>query len=52
MASFFGNFAVLVRACVYIMMLGREGLIDVSEKAVLNANYIRVKLKEYYDLPV
>ncbi len=52
MASFFGNFSILVRACVYIMMLGREGLIDVSEMAVLNANYIRVKLKEYYDLPI
>ncbi|MBN1497473.1 MAG: aminomethyl-transferring glycine dehydrogenase subunit GcvPB [Spirochaetes bacterium] len=51
LASFFGNFAVLVRAAVYIMMLGREGLIDVSEKAVLNANYIRVKLAPYYDLP-
>jgi len=51
MASFFGNFAVLVRAYAYIMMLGKEGLIDVSEKAVLNANYIRSKLKEYYDLP-
>ncbi len=51
LASFFGNFAVLVRACVYIMMLGKEGLIDVSEKAVLNANYIRAKLKPYYDLP-
>ncbi|MBN2079640.1 MAG: aminomethyl-transferring glycine dehydrogenase subunit GcvPB [Spirochaetes bacterium] len=50
-ASFFGNFAVLVRAFTYIMMLGREGLIDASEKAVLNANYIRVKLKDYYDLP-
>lgn len=52
MSSFFGNFGVLVRAAVYIMMLGREGLIDVSEKAVLNANYIRVKLKEYFDLAV
>ncbi len=51
-ASFFGNFGVLVRAAVYIMMLGKEGLIDVSEKAVLNANYIRVKLKDYYDLPM
>ncbi len=51
MASFFGNFAVLVRAYTYIMMLGKEGLVDVSEKAVLNANYIRVKLKPYYDLP-
>lgn len=52
MASFFGNFAILVRAYAYIMMLGREGLIDVSEKAVLNANYIRVKLKQYYDVPI
>jgi glycine dehydrogenase subunit 2 len=51
MASFFGNFAVLVRAYAYIMMLGREGLIDVSEKAVLNANYIRTKLRLHYDLP-
>jgi glycine dehydrogenase subunit 2 len=51
LASFFGNFAILVRAFAYITMLGREGLIDVSEKAVLNANYIRAKLKKYYDLP-
>lgn len=51
MASFFGNFSILVRALVYILMLGKEGLIDVSEKAVLNANYIRVKLREHYDLP-
>ncbi len=51
LASFFGNFAILVRAFAYITMLGREGLIDVSEKAVLNANYIRTKLKKYYDLP-
>jgi glycine dehydrogenase subunit 2 len=51
LASFFGNFAILVRAFVYITMLGREGLIDVSEKAVLNANYIRASLKKYYDLP-
>ncbi len=51
MASFFGNFSILVRALAYILMLGREGLIDVSEKAVLNANYIRVKLRQYYDLP-
>ncbi|TFH39479.1 MAG: aminomethyl-transferring glycine dehydrogenase subunit GcvPB, partial [Chrysiogenales bacterium] len=50
-ASFFGNFAILVRAYAYITMIGREGLIDVSEKAVLNANYIRVKLRDYYDIP-
>ncbi len=51
LASFFGNFGVLVRAYTYILMLGREGLIDISEKAVLNANYIRVSLKGHYDLP-
>lgn len=50
-ASFFGNFGVILKAYTYIMMLGREGLIDVSEMAVLNANYIMVKLKAFYDLP-
>jgi glycine dehydrogenase subunit 2 len=51
LASFFGNFGVLLKAYTYILMLGREGLMDVSEKAVLNANYIMKKLKPYYDLP-
>ena len=39
-APFFGNFAILLRSYAYILMLGKEGLINVSEKAVLNANYI------------
>ncbi|NJD91262.1 MAG: aminomethyl-transferring glycine dehydrogenase subunit GcvPB, partial [Geobacter sp.] len=50
-ASFFGNFGVMVKAYAYIIMLGREGLIQVSEQAVLNANYIKERLKAYYDLP-
>ena len=50
-AGFFGNFGVLVKAYAYILLLGREGLINVSEQAVLNANYIREKLKGYYYLP-
>ena len=50
-ANFFGNFGVMVKAYSYMIMLGREGLIEVSEQAVLNANYIKEKLKEYYDLP-
>jgi glycine dehydrogenase subunit 2 len=50
-ASFFGNFGVLARAYAYIVMLGREGLIQVSEQAVLNANYIKERLRGYYDLP-
>jgi len=50
-ANFFGNFGVMAKAYAYIIMLGREGLINVSEQAVLNANYIKEKLKDYYDLP-
>jgi glycine cleavage system protein P-like pyridoxal-binding family len=41
----------MVKAYSYIIMLGKEGLIQVSEQAVLNANYIKEKLKAYYDLP-
>ncbi len=50
-APFYGNFAVILRAYVYILMLGKEGLREVAENAVLNANYIKHKLKDYYDLP-
>ncbi len=50
-ANFFGNFGVMAKAYAYIIMLGREGLIQVSEQAVLNANYIKEKLKGHYDLP-
>ncbi len=50
-SGFFGNFGVLVKAYAYILLLGREGLIRVSEQAVLNANYIKEKLKKYYHLP-
>ena len=50
-ANFYGNFGVLVRALAYITMLGREGLAEVSERAVLNANYVMRRLKGWYDLP-
>jgi glycine dehydrogenase subunit 2 len=49
--SFYGNFGVLVRAYTYIRALGAEGLRDVAEQAVLSANYLRVRLRETYDLP-
>ncbi len=49
--SFFGNFAVLVRAYAYILSLGAEGLKRASLVALLNANYIRSKLKDHYHLP-
>jgi len=50
-APFYGNFAIILRAYVYILMLGKKGLERVAENAVLNANYIKERLKDYYDLP-
>ncbi len=48
--SFYGNFGVLVRAYTYILMMGKT-LKRVSEDAVLNANYLKEKLKDVYLLP-
>ncbi len=48
---FYGNFGVMVRAYAYIRMLGAQGLRDVSESAVLNANYLMNQLKKDYHLP-
>jgi glycine dehydrogenase subunit 2 len=45
---FWGNFGMLVRAWTYIRTLGAAGLREVSETAVLNANYLRVKLQGTY----
>lgn len=47
----YGNFSVMVKAYAYIRLLGADGLKTVSEDAVLNANYLREKLKKYYYLP-
>ena len=48
--SFYGNFGILVRAYAYILMMGKN-LKNVSEDAVLNANYLKEKLKNTYELP-
>jgi len=48
--AFHGNFGVLVRAYAYIRSLGAEGLRQVSEDAVLNANYLLARLKDAYAL--
>ena len=48
--SFYGNFGVLVRAYAYILMMGNN-LKLASADAVLNANYLKEKLKGAYDLP-
>jgi len=50
-ASFYGNFALLLRAYAYILLMGKEGLQAVGDYAVLNANYIKERLKAQYDLP-
>jgi len=46
--AFFGNFGMHVRAYTYIRELGRKGLLDAGEMAVLNANYLRVKLSDTF----
>lgn len=49
--SFYGNFAVYARAYMYIKMLGAKGLKRVAENAIINANYLLAKLKDYYEVP-
>lgn len=49
--SFFGNFGVFVRAYTYIRVLGPDGVREVSENAIINANYLMSRLKEYYLAP-
>jgi glycine dehydrogenase subunit 2 len=48
---FYGNFGINVRAYTYIRTMGPEGLKNVTEFAVLNANYMMRRLAPYYDLP-
>lgn len=50
--SFYGNFLVMVKAYTYIRSLGAEGLRSVSDHAVLNANYLRARLRAVYNLPI
>jgi len=49
----YGNFSVLLKAYVYILLMGGNGLTEASEVAVLNANYMKKKLvdSKYYELP-
>lgn len=50
--NFYGNFGVAVRAYAYVLTMGAEGLKAASELAVLNANYMKEKLKKHYYLPI
>ena len=49
--GFAGNFGVMVKAYCWIRALGPDGLRRASENAVINANYIRARLKQHYHLP-
>ena len=51
MRSFWSNFAHAVRALVYLYANGEEGLRRVSQLAVLNANYLRVKIAGFLETP-
>jgi glycine dehydrogenase subunit 2 len=51
MHSFYGNFGVMVKAYIYIRQNGAKGLREVSENAIINANYLKESLKHYYHLP-
>lgn len=48
---FYGNFGIYLRAYTYIRTMGAQGLKEVSEAAVLNANYIKARLKDRYEIP-
>lgn len=49
--AFYGHIGMMIRAYTYLLSLGKEGVCKVGEHAVLNANYLRHKLKKYYDIP-
>jgi glycine dehydrogenase subunit 2 len=50
-APFYGNFGVCLKAYAYLLLLGSKGLVEASENAVLNANYLMHALKHDYDVP-
>lgn len=51
MRSFFGNVGILLRGYFYLKTLGARGVREVSETAVLNANYLLAKLKDFLSVP-
>jgi glycine dehydrogenase subunit 2 len=49
--SFYGQFGMMVRAFTYISMQGSDGLRDIAEHAILNANYLLARLRSTYNVP-
>lgn len=50
-AGFYGNFGILLRAWAYIRRNGSDGLKEVTERAVINTNYLTKKLSQKYRIP-
>jgi glycine dehydrogenase subunit 2 len=46
--SYYGNYGILVRALTYILTLGASGVAEVSREAILNANYLKARLKDAF----
>lgn len=49
--TFYGNVGVILKAYLYVLSLGNEGLRAVSENAVVNANYLLKRILDAYDVP-
>lgn len=51
-SGFLGNFGIIIRAHAYLLALGKNGIAEVGPLSVLNANYIKEKLRSHYLLPI
>lgn len=49
--GFYGNFGVMVKAYCYILMAGSQGLRQMAECAIINANYLLANLRKYFKVP-
>jgi glycine dehydrogenase subunit 2 len=49
--SFYGNFPVILKTYLYILMLGKQGLRNAGEISILNANYLLSRVKEIFEYP-
>ncbi len=48
--AFYGNFLVVLKAYVYLRILGESGIFETSDAAVLNANYLLSLIRDYFDV--
>ncbi|MGI6729939.1 MAG: aminomethyl-transferring glycine dehydrogenase subunit GcvPB [Bacilli bacterium] len=51
-SGFYGNFLVVLKAYMYVLTLGHENVSNIAKLSVLNANYIKESLRDYYKLPI